>query len=314
MNLLLTGASGFLGSALLQSFIGRSDVRLYPVYRGGVKLIDEHENLHAVVVNQDFESYSWSKELQNIDVIVHVAGRAHVLNAGDQLREFRRANLDVTMNLARQAAACGVKRFVFISSIGVNGGGGLYPYTELDCPSPENAYAISKFEAEQALQELAQSSSMEVVIIRPPLIYGFGAPGNFSRLVSAVKRGVPLPFGSVQNKRTCVGIDNLTDLIHLCVYHPSARNQIFLAGDNEDVSIEMMIRTIAEGLGRPTRLLNVPLPLLNVMVGLMGKRQLLDKICGNLQVDIGKARKLLSWSPRMTVREGLLKAVRKEHD
>ncbi len=311
MNVLLTGANGFLGKFLVGYLPKRQDIRLFPVYRSKAQLNQAFgPSVHPLLVEQAFEEYAWETELRNIDVVIHAAGKAHVAAGENDLPEFRRVNVDAALNLARRAARAGVKRFVFISSIGVNGNGSDIAYTEQATPNPSGAYAISKYEAELALLKLAETSPMEIVIIRPPLIYGPDAPGNFAQLVRAVSKGVPLPFGMINNRRTLVGIDNLASLIHVCLSHPGAANQIFLAADAETVSTTELLRTMAEGLGKKSRLVPVPLAMLRAAAGVAGKKDVIDKICGDLAVDIGKARRLLGWHPPLSFREAMLKSLR----
>ncbi len=250
----------------------------------------------------------WSPLLEQVDIVVHAAARAHVLNenAGDPLRLFQEVNTAGTLRLARQAAEVGVKRFLFLSSIGVNGTQSIKPFTESDTPQPVEPYAVSKREAEQGLMELSRETGMEVVIIRPPLVYGPSAPGNFGKLANAVRRGIPLPLGAVtQNRRTLVGLDNLVDLIMTCAYHPAAANQIFLAGDDEDLSTADLLRRMAKAFGVSPRLLPIPVPVLKAMARAAGKSGMVERLCGSLQVDITKAREVLGWKPPLTVDEGL---------
>tara|TARA_Y100000758_G_scaffold276990_1_gene222126 strand:- start:2396 stop:3109 length:714 start_codon:yes stop_codon:yes gene_type:complete len=223
----------------------------------------------------------------------------------DPLAEYRRVNVDGTLNLARQAAAAGVKRFVFISSIGVNGNVNTHPFTADDLPNPAEHYALSKWEAEQGLWQMQQETGMEVVIIRPPLVYGPGAPGNFGSLVRWVERGVPLPLGAVHNSRALVGIDNLVDLIVRCIDHPSAANQVFLAGDGEDLSTTGLLRGVAKAMGKRGILLPVPAGLLLFGATLLGRKAMAQRLLGSLQVDISKTCELLDWQPPYTVEEGL---------
>jgi len=311
MNVLLTGANGFLGRFLLGYLSEQEDVWVFPVYRSSSHI---PQGLGAKVqpwlVEQPFETHAWEAELDGMDVVVHAAGKAHVPAGQNDRLEFQRANVEATMNLARRAALAGVKRFVFISSIGVNGNTSDVPYTEESVPQPSGAYAISKYEAELALLKLAETSPMEVVIIRPPLIYGAEAPGSFAQLLRAVKKGVPLPFGMVNNRRTLVGLENLASLILVCLHHPGAANQVFLAGDAETVSTTELLRTMAEGLGKKSRLLPIPLSLLEAVAGVFGKKDLTDKVCGNLSVDIAKAKRLLGWSPPLSFREAMLGSLR----
>ncbi|WP_281049860.1 NAD-dependent epimerase/dehydratase family protein [Thauera sp. GDN1] len=250
----------------------------------------------------------WSPLLEQVDIVVHAAARAHVLNenAEDPLRLFQEVNTAGTLRLARQAAEVGVKRFLFLSSIGVNGTQSIKPFNESDTPQPVEPYAVSKREAEQGLMELSRETGMEVVIIRPPLVYGPSAPGNFGKLANAVRRGIPLPLGAVtQNRRTLVGLDNLVDLIMTCAYHPAAANQVFLAGDDEDLSTADLLHRMAKAFGVSPRLLPVPVPVLKAMARAAGKSGMVERLCGSLQVDITKAREVLGWKPPLTVDEGL---------
>ena len=255
----------------------------------------------------------WRPLLRDRTVVVHTAGRAHLLEdrAERPLDAFRAVNTAGTLRLAQQAAEMGVRRFVFLSSIGVNGVQSALPFTELDAPEPMEPYAVSKLEAERGLMELGDRTGMEIVMLRPPLVYGPDAPGNFGKLANAVKRGLPLPLGAVtQNKRTLVGLDNLVDLIVTCAYHPAAANQVFLAGDGEDLSTADLLRRMAKAFGVTPRLLPIPVALLKVMAQAAGKAGMIERLCGSLQVDVTKAREVLGWTPPLTVDEGLARAAK----
>jgi len=245
--------------------------------------------------------------LSGVDVLIHAAARAHVVNdlEANPLVQYRRVNLEGTLNVARQAAAAGVRRFIFISSIGVNGNINTRPFQADDRPNPAEPYAQSKWEAERGLVHLAAETGLEVVIIRPPLVYGFGAPGNFGSLVHWIEKGVPLPLGAIRNKRSLVGIDNLVDLIIRCIDHPAAANQVFLAGDGEDLSTTELLRGVGEAMGKPARLIPVPAGMLQFGATLLGKKAMAQRLLGSLQVDISKTCELLDWKPPYTVQEGL---------
>lgn len=223
----------------------------------------------------------------------------------EPIAEYRRINTNVTLELAKKAAQAGIKRFIFISSIGVNGNVNIRPFTAEDQPNPAEPYALSKWEAEQGLWQIQQETGMDVVIIRPPLVYGPGAPGNFGSLVRWVKKGVPLPLGAIHNKRSLVGIDNLVDLIIRCIDHPAAANQVFLAGDGEDLSTTELLRGVGEAMGKPARLIPVPAGLLQLGATLLGKKAMAQRLLGSLQVDISKTCEMLDWKPPYTVQEGL---------
>ncbi len=303
-NVLVTGASGFVGRklsidlALSEKFkVSGTSRQLKSSFGSGIELL----NICITPLSD------WSASLLNKQVVVHAAARAHVPpdSSSDPLAAFRTVNVDGTLNLARQAADAGVKRFIFLSSIGVNGVSNQAPFTVNDLPNPSEPYAHSKWEAEQGLMQIAEQSDMEVVIIRPPLVYGPNAPGNFGRLVRWVEKGIPLPLGAVHNQRTLVGLDNLVDLIRVCIDHPAAANRVILAGDDEDVSTTQILEGIAEGMGKPSRLIPVPESLLWAGASLLGKRAMAEKVLGSLQVDISDTKKLLVWEPPYSFAEGM---------
>jgi nucleoside-diphosphate-sugar epimerase len=253
----------------------------------------------------------WKDVLTGYEVIVHLAARVHVLTdtAADPLEEFRRINVQGTLNLALQAVAAGVQRFVFVSSIKVNGEAthlGV-PFREVDTPAPLSAYGVSKMEAEQGLREIARKTSMEVVIIRPPLVYGPGVKANFADMMRWLKRGVPLPLGAIHNQRSLVSLDNLIDFLMTCITHPAASNQTFLVSDGEDVSTTELLYRMGQALGHPARLLPLPVSALKVAAALVGKSDVAQRLCGSLQVDLEKTRRLLDWTPPLSLNEGLKK-------
>lgn len=250
--------------------------------------------------------------MSGISTIIHLAARVHVMHdtAADPLAAFREVNVDTTLQLASQAAAAGVRRFVFVSSVKVNGESTAIgrAFAETDAPAPQDAYALSKWEAEQGLRQIAASTGMEVVIIRPPLVYGPGVKANFAALMRAVQRGVPLPLGAVRNLRSLVGLDNLVDFIITCAHHPAAANQTFLVSDGADISTPDLVRAMARAAARPARLLSVPVGVLASLASLLGKRAAVDRLCSSLQLDISKAHELLQWTPPVTLEEGLRRA------
>lgn len=256
---------------------------------------------------------AWTAALSGVSTVVHAAARVHVMSdsSADPLAEFRRVNVDGTLNLASQAAAAGVKRFVFVSSVKVNGEQTLagQPFSEADVGAPQDAYGQSKHEAEMGLRALASDTGMEVVIIRPPLVYGPGVKANFAALMRAVQRGWPLPLGAVHNQRSLVALDNLVDLIVTCLDHPAAANQTFLVSDGQDLSTAQLVQGMAQAAGVSARLLPVPVWALQAGAGLLGTGAAVQRLCGNLQVDISKARSLLGWVPPVTVAEGLRRAM-----
>jgi nucleoside-diphosphate-sugar epimerase len=307
-RLLVTGASGFVGRALSARLIQRN---LPIALASREKFAPE-----SVAIGNIDAATDWRSALDQCDTVVHLAARVHVMNdvARDPFTAFRDVNVFGSLNLARQAAAKGVKRFVFVSSVKVNGEATLpgRAFTEEDVPEPQDPYGQSKQEAEQGLRQIAADTGMDVVIIRPPLVYGPGVKANFAALVRAVQRGYPLPLGAVNNMRSLVALDNLIDFILVCTMHPLASNQTFLVSDGQDMSTTQLIRGVARAAGVQARLLPVPVPLLRTAASLFGKTDAIDRLCGNLQVDIAKARSLLAWTPPISVDEGLRRVVAPE--
>lgn len=305
-RILVTGGQGFVGNALA---VGALTAGFTVRISSRQMLIAAKGRLECTQVGDLGATTNWVAALEGVESVVHCAGRAHVLHdtAADPLAAFRKVNLDGTLNLARQAVEAGVKRFVFISSIGVNG---LQtelgkPFSEADQPAPHNAYALSKWEAEQGLLRIADEAGLEVVIIRPPLVYGCNAPGNFGALMRAVQRGWPLPLGAVHNQRSLVALDNLVAFIATCITHPRAANQTFLVSDGHDLSTTELVRGMAHVIGVHARLVPVPSWALQAGATLLGKRDAVQRLCSNLQVDISKSRRLLGWVPPVSVEEGL---------
>lgn len=302
MRVVVTGAAGFIGRALCGHLLARGHV-VVPAVRQASGLQDE------VVVGDIDGASDWRLVLRDCNAVVHLAGRVHVMNdvAENRLELIRAVNIDATLNLARQAAEAGVQRFIFMSTIKVNGEGRGAPYRETDAVAPEDLYAISKWEAEQGLQRIAQETGMEVVILRPPLVYGPGVKANFLGMMRWLKKGIPLPFGAIHNLRSLVGLDNLVHFILTCLEHPAAANQTFLISDGEDVSITDLLRRVAASLNVSARLFPVPQRLLEVGLKLVGKSALSRRLCGSLRCDISKAKSVLGWQPPATMREELLR-------
>jgi nucleoside-diphosphate-sugar epimerase len=304
--ILVTGANGFLGQAIIKKLNGKSKM-----VRGTIRAPKEllFDGIEYVSVGELDANTDWSTVLRGVNVIIHTAARVHVMHeiSADALTDFRDVNVDGTMKLARQAAKIGVKRFVYISSIKVNGecSQRYHPFTEDDKPEPVDSYAISKLEAENALFTLAKKTQMEVVIIRPPLVYGPDVKANFLSMMKWLNKGIPLPFGAIHNKRSLVALDNLVDLIITCIDHPAAANQVLLVSDGEDLSTTELLSRVAFSLGKKPRLLPVNQQLLEFGLKLVGKKKLTQRLCGSLQIDISKAKKLLNWTPPISVDEGL---------
>lgn len=302
-NVLLTGATGFIGNRVLSFLLGKKGYSVTCSVREKSDLPVNCSKFTCELSN-DFE---WSKVICEGQIVIHLAARAHVVKdqSEEPLTEFRKVNVEGTLQLARQAAAAGVKRFIFLSSIGVNGNSNSRPFNESDEPHPESDYAQSKLEAETGLWEIQRESGMEVVIIRPPLVYGPNAPGNFKTMVKWVGRGIPLPLGSVNNRRSLIALDNLVDFIYTCMEHPAAANQLFLVADNEVISTTELLSKIADALGRPARLVPIPSVLLQRAAGLVGRRKIAEQLIGSLEVDNSKALRKLNWQPPLTTQNGL---------
>lgn len=276
---------------------------------GTVRSMEVLNNTELTTVECIDNATNWSKALVGVNIVIHLAARVHVISdrASNPFAEFRKVNVEGTLNLARQAANAGVKRFIFASSVKVNGEHTEIgkPFTENDVPNPQDAYGISKLEAEQGLLKIAHETGMEVVIIRPPLIYGPGVKANFASLLSVVKKGIPLPLGAVNNKRSFLYVENLVNFILYCIHHPLAANQTFLISDGQDLSTPELLKQCASAMGVKLTLLPVPQKWLEVGAALLGKRDVAQRLCGNLQLDITKARELLGWIPPYSVAEGL---------
>jgi nucleoside-diphosphate-sugar epimerase len=303
----VTGADGFVGRALCR--------RLAAEGVGHRALVRTRRNIDdAFAVGEIGPRTDWARALGDVDTIVHCAARAHVLHetAADPLAEYRRVNVAGTRHLAEQAAASGVRRFVYLSSIGVHGvhtnGRGAFRHD--DEPAPVEPYAVSKLESEQALRAVADSSGLEFVIVRPTLVYGPGVGANFLRLVRLVERGWALPFGAICNRRSFLSIDNLVDLLVLCARSGDARGRTFLAADGEDVTLPDMVRTIARGLGRPARMFRMPPATLLALASLAGKSSEMERLTGALEVDIEHTRSTLGWRPPVRRDDALLATAR----
>ncbi len=312
MKVLVTGATGFVGGALVRR------LSTDPVCEGLVVAVRSRAEMwieggRQAQVGDLLPITDWGNALQGVDTVVHCAARVHVMqeDATDPLQAYREVNVNATLNLASQASQAGVRRFVFISSIKVNGEATKpgQPFTADDLPAPLDPYGVSKLEAEQGLRAIESQTGIEVVIVRPPLVYGPGVKANFASMMRWVELGIPLPLGAIHNARSMVALDNLVDLLVTCLKHPAAAGQTFLVSDAEDVSTTQLLRRTAQALGKKAFLLPVSTSVLELGATLLGKHGVAQRLCGSLQVDIEKTRRLLGWSPLLTLDQGLKKAV-----
>lgn len=301
MKILVTGATGFVGSFLVQKLVNLHDV---------IILTRKKNALLPDTVQQCVEENIFDAELsENIDVIIHLAGRAHILNdqSNNPLDDFRKVNVKGTLQLAKQALEKKVKRFIFISSIGVNGAVTFdKSFSEKSTPKPHADYAISKYEAEEALKALFTSSETELIIIRPPLVYAAHAPGNFARLLKLVSTNLPLPFAQTNNKRTFVALENLVDFIQLCITHPKAANQTFLVADQESLSTRELVEYLKQGIGKNSYFIYIPQSLMKLGASCLGKSKLYEQLFDSLEVDTTKAQKLLDWTAPLTAKQAMI--------
>lgn len=301
---LITGANGFVGKALCTELSRRGDAVTAAV-RSTSSVVD----VGSMVVGAIDGDTDWHTALREIDVVIHLAARVHVMkdDAADPLTEFLNVNLHGTENLARQAAQAGVKRLVYVSSIKVNGEGTTenQPYSESDQANPQDPYGISKWRAEQALQHIAQETGLEVVMVRPTLVYGAGVKGNFISLMAAIDKGIPLPLAGAKNLRSLLYVGNLVDALIACATHPDAAGKTYLLSDGEDVSTAMLVEKIAAALGRKSRSFYFPSGVLRAAAGVLGRSAQVDRLFGSLQVSNQKIRNELNWHPPFTVEQGL---------
>ncbi|WP_290700170.1 SDR family oxidoreductase [Amphritea sp.] len=304
MKILLTGSTGFLGSALLSELVNRG-AELITIGRDKNK-----QKSHDYIYTENLSSESqFNLDAHKCDVAIHCAARVHVMNESsiNPLDEFRKVNVYGTLFLAQQAAASGIKRFIFISSIKVNGESTSYlpAFTEYSALAPEDPYSISKKEAEDGLRKISRDTGMEVVILRPPLVYGPGVKANFYNLLKLANTGFPLPFGAVHNFRSMIYVGNLVDFILTCIDHPAAANQTFLLSDRRDLSLAELLILLRKSMDRPIRLIPVPIFVFRVAGFVTGKGAYIDRLVGSLQLDGSKSQELLNWQPPFSVEQGI---------
>ncbi len=312
MNILVTGASGFVGDPLVKHLAAMGHTVL-GVSRSSSGVATSVHGVKMAAIGHIDCSSDWRPFLNEVDVVIHLANRAHVMNEQERnpLAVYQSVNTDGTLRLASQAASCGVKRFIFISSIKVNGESTLpgQPFKSDDSHIPQDPYGLSKYQAEVGLRKISLETGMEIVIIRPPLIYGPGVKANFLKMISWLDKGIPLPFGKIDNLRSLVGIDNLLDLISTCLTHPKAANQTLLVSDDHDLSTTELLQSISIAMKKPSHLVAIPQSILKITLFLLGKRQIAERLCSSLQLDIEPTKQLLNWHPPFTVQQQLNKTV-----
>ena len=311
-KILITGATGFVGRALFENLKLKKKYLIHLTTRTNQEEL--FEGGKAFNIGEIDSSTNWNDALDGVDCIVHCAARAHTTEKKqtDLLNAYRRINVDGTRNLAKQAVAIGIKRFIFLSSIKVNGEETIatksFKYNDIS--QPEDAYGITKWQAEQALLEISKQTGLEVVIIRPPLVYGEGAKGNFLHLLNLVYKQIPLPFANINNLRSFIGLDNLLDLIICCIQHPKAAGETFLVSDGEDVSTSDLIIKLSKFMDKSPRLFQVPQLIIQLIGRLVGKSSEIERLLGSLRIDNSYTREILGWSPALSLDESLAKTVR----
>ncbi|THB68576.1 MAG: SDR family oxidoreductase [Gammaproteobacteria bacterium] len=311
MNFLVTGSDGFVGSYLCDYLVSKKHFVRGALLQNTELLMP---GVTKYIIGNIGEETDWGEALSSIDVVIHTAARVHVMSdkASNPLAEFRKTNVDGTKNLAIQAAKAGVKRLVFISSIKVNGESTCKnePFRYSDLPSPQDPYGISKYEAEKELKQISENTGLEVVIVRPPLVYGPGVKANFHNMMKWVNRGVPLPLGSINNRRSLVSLFNLVDFLYCCSTNENAANKTFLVSDDEDISTTNLLKKIENTMGKKSRLIPISPNIISTTAGLLGKGDFAKRLLGSLQLDISYSKNELGWSPVSSIDETLEKTVK----
>ncbi|ATC81072.1 NAD-dependent epimerase/dehydratase family protein [Pseudoalteromonas agarivorans] len=300
MKVIVTGSTGFLGSNLIKSLDSYDIKTIAPVRR---EVVSSTQSIDYITFKDLFDLAQSEAILDDVDVFIHSAALAHSKYLTE--KAYQQINYKLSITLASAAAKCGVKRFIFISSIGVNGVSNAAPFKSCDEAAPTEDYAISKYEAEVGLKKIAEDTGMEVVIIRPPLVYGKGAPGNFGTLLKVAEKNLPLPLGAINNERSFVAIDNLVDLIITCIEHPAAANQTFLVSDDEDVSTSNLLKKLTIAAGKKPWLIPVPVSFLKFLASMVGKKAAVVRFSSSLTVDIEHTKNTLNWKPPITLDEGI---------
>lgn len=309
-KILVTGASGFVGQSLCET-----------LSKSGRSVLGAVRNLNSILINKNIKyipvgdiafKKNWKELLFEVDCIIHCAGRAHKMHKSKNFDAYYLTNIDGTKHLAEQAAEVGVRRFIFLSSIGVNGlnTNNRNPFSNIDEPNPVEDYSISKYKAEKILLDISSKKAMQVVIIRSPLIYGRFVPGNLNRLIKVIKLGIPIPFGGIKNSKSLIGIDNLIDLIIHCIDYPEVSEKIFLASDGENLSTPELINLIASSMGRKANLFSFPISILKFLGVVFGRSKEINRLTGSLTIDNSYTKKILNWTPPISVEEGIKRMIK----
>ncbi|WP_257254804.1 MULTISPECIES: NAD-dependent epimerase/dehydratase family protein [unclassified Endozoicomonas] len=303
MRVLVTGANGFVGSVLYNKLKEECSLDVVGTVRK-----NEDPYLSGVLSVGSIDARTdWTEALEGVSVVVHCAAHSHILKSDSEktISNYNKVNNEGTLNLAVQALKAGVKRFIFLSSIGVNGNKSVRPFSFNDTPSPYDSYSRSKYNAELGLEKISKKSTLEVVVIRPPLVYGKRAPGNFGSLLKLINKKLPLPLGAIHNKRSFIGINNLVDFITICIKHPAASGQTFLVSDDEDVSTTELLHSLIIASGRTPCLIPLNVTFLRFLASILGKSSVIDKLAGDLQIDMKHVKDTLQWKPLLTFNEGI---------
>lgn len=314
---LVTGANGFVGSALVKA-LAEEGIEVIAAVRSNADATQTIPGVTFSVVDGLGPGTHWDSVLAGVDTVVHCAARVHVMteDEADPLEAFRAVNVEGTLRLAQQAAKAGVKRFVFLSSIKVNGEhtDGRPPFSSSDAPVPEDHYGISKYEAEEQLKAISKETALELTIVRPPLVYGPGVKGNFRKLMALADSGIPLPFGAVNNQRSLIYIGNLVDFIVFAALHKDSANEVYVVSDGEDLSTKDLLTELRLLMDRKPRLVPVPVWVFQTMASVFGKKDVVQRLFGSLQVNPEKVMRQLGWKPKYSVREGLLATLKDVRD
>ena len=310
----ITGANGFIGKTLCKSL--KAPENYIRGFVRGRDLVNNSSETEQISVGDIGSKTNWKDHLNGFDCVIHCAGLTHQMSSIKDINVYNLVNIDGTKRLAEQAIKAGIKRLVFLSSVKVNGESTdqitKQKFSHKDNSNPKDSYAISKLEAEKALWEISSRTGLEMVVVRLPLVYGYGVKGNLARLIKLVKSGIPLPLGLIKNQRSMIGIDNLIDLLIRCIDHPEANGKTFLASDKEDLSTPELIKLIASSMGKKVNLFPFPISILKFLGSVFGKREEINRLVGSLRIDNSYTKQILNWTPPVSVEEGIRRMVQEK--